>query len=55
MVAMKNKNGADIKATNRKLDFKGNFSGNIGENGLFSGQNESVLTKYQDFFLCHAA
>ena len=39
-MAIKNKNGADIKASNRKFDFKGNFSGNISENGLFSGQNE---------------
>ena len=45
---MKNKNGADIEATNLKFDFKGDFSGNIGENGLFSRQNELVLTKKQN-------
>ena len=51
MVYVKNENDADIKATNRKFDFKDNFSGNIGGNGLFSGQNKLVLTNSNFFVL----
>ena len=42
---MNNKNGASIKETNQKFDFKGNFSGNIRENGLFFGHYKLVLMK----------
>ena len=55
MVAIyENENGADIKATNRKFDFKGNFSGNTGGTGLFHWQNKLVLTKSR-LFLCQIA